>query len=153
MKILGEEINEYEIVNITSPEGRLIMKKIPKGYELVQPDNKLLKGDLIAFGYSTDAIMLSSVDTDIVGYWKSTKDKNSYIKEGDVYRDVVVSSDLWRVIRKKSEVSSNVGSKHDKQTTQLEKEMMFFFGCKPSDPSRLPPPPRVIGMTWDDYVD
>jgi hypothetical protein len=31
--------------------------------------------------------------------------------------------------------------------------MKFFFGCKPSDPASLPPPPRVIGRSWDQLVD
>lgn len=32
-------------------------------------------------------------------------------------------------------------------------ELKFFFGCKPSDPDKLPPPPKVLGMTWDELAD
>jgi hypothetical protein len=38
----------------------------------------------------------------------------------------------------------------DDEHTRL---MRFFFGCKPSDPNKLPPAPRVFGRSWDDYDD
>lgn len=31
--------------------------------------------------------------------------------------------------------------------------MRFFCGVGPTDPSKLPPPPKVLGRSWDDWVD
>lgn len=39
--------------------------------------------------------------------------------------------------------------KPDSEAEQLRKEMAFFFGCRPTDPATLPPPPAVV-VRWPD---
>ena len=42
------------------------------------------------------------------------------------------------------------GKEGDDEHTRL---MLFFFGCGPSDASRLPPSPRELGSSWDELAD
>ncbi len=57
----------------------------------------------------------------------------------------------WPVFAKVDKKTSD--AKASEKLDDKEKEMMFFFKCKPTDPSTLPPPPKVLGRSWDDIAD
>lgn len=44
--------------------------------------------------------------------------------------------------------------KEKQQQTENERQFNFFFpGMKMSDPNKLPPPPRILGRSWDSIAD
>jgi hypothetical protein len=76
-------------------------------------------------------------------------------------RDVAHYSYIMSLWKPAGAVSAPPYVKDTKKLDTLEEkarkekaaELKFFFGCKPSDPDKLPPPPKVLGMTWDELAE
>lgn len=89
-------------------------------------------------------------------HWKSLADIGGIKALTAPHVEITENHYLWRrpLYRAGGPLAKSAGApEKTPEEIEKEKQCLFFFGRKPTDQSKLPPPPKVLGMTWDELDD
>jgi len=154
VKVLDRPTPLRSVNAIDIDSGRVVSRLVPVGWKLVFPYEVI--DDQCLCAYMADGTLRHCVDTQA----------DAYLGQGSlgkVYRTVVQHKNaarfdtyLWQVIRpevSKGTVTPMTSTPTKKDEDEHAKMCKFFFGRTPTDPSKLPPPPKVLGTSWDELAE
>lgn len=90
-------------------------------------------------------ITILSIDGQLINYGIGGLNMGSCVRAEFIER--IEKQICWRV------GSATSKAPLPREDSDRTRHMRFFFGCRPSDPSRLPPPPKPVLGGWPDLDD
>ncbi len=151
IKIHDEAFEKFHEETCEYKQGQILKKIVPDGWELVKPDDIVDEQCLVAYGHSISTSLISNISKSPVNYWSDSRNAGKIAEAGSRFIDIF-PDDLWRLIRP---AKQKVETKRVENKTKTEGDRLFEFffdGMVPSDPQKLPAPPKVIGMSWDELA-